>query len=77
MKRPFDSEVEITSEYDFARYFNAVIYGENPVLKKHKITAAFSVKPFIDWEMYAKVIVWYGRKDNSCTYIKQAQEYQQ
>lgn len=77
MKRPFDCEVEITSEYDFADYFNAVIYGENPVLKKHKITAAFSVKPFIDWEMYAKVIVWYGRKDNSCTYIKQAQEYQQ
>jgi putative methyltransferase len=73
IKKPFDTEVTVKSEYDFLTYFNSLLDGKQAELKKKEIFSHFRVRPFENWEMYAKKVVWYGRKDSSCTYIKTAQ----
>ncbi len=73
MKMPHNQKLEISSEYDFFEYFNNLLNGKASRLNKKNVSAEICVKPFKNWEEYAKVVVWYGRKDNSCTYIKQAQ----
>jgi len=71
MKRPFDSEVVIESDYNFGEYFNNILNGKTAHLRAEKLSKTVTAKPFASWEHYAKVVVWYGRKDSSCTYIKQ------
>lgn len=73
VKKPYDTFVTIRSEYDFLTYFNAILDGKEAELVKTDTLSQFSVRPFESWEMYAKKVVWYGRKDSSCTYIRHAQ----
>ncbi len=71
MKRPFDSEVTIEAEHNFDEYFNNLLNSKPAKLKTDKLIRSVSAKPFVNWEHYAKVVAWYGRKDGNCTYIKQ------
>ena len=73
IKKPYDTDIIIEGEYDFLTYFNAILDGKQAELEEKKIFSCFRVRPFENWEMYAKKVVWYGRKDSSCTYIKLAQ----
>ena len=73
IKKPYDTHITITSKYDFLDYFNKLLDGKTAALVKNDVTAELCLRPFGSWEMYAKVVVWYGRKDSSCTYIRQAQ----
>ncbi len=73
IKRPDDSDISISTEYDFVEYFNNLLDGKAAVLIKRNIEEKIFVQPFDNWEMYAKKVVWYGRKDSNCTYIRQAQ----
>lgn len=73
VKRPDDINVTIVSQYDFFTYFNNLLDGKEARLIKKEVKADICVRPFESWEMYAKKVVWYGRKDSSCTYIRQVQ----
>ncbi|MBR5827416.1 MAG: radical SAM protein [Clostridia bacterium] len=73
VKKPDDENIKIVSGYDFIEYFNSILDGKEALLTKKNVDVQFSVRPFESWEMYAKKVVWYGRKDSSCTYIRQAQ----
>lgn len=70
MKRPFDSEVTIEADRNFGEYFNSILNGKTAELKAEKLSKTVTARPFASWEHYAKVVVWYGRKDGNCTYIK-------
>lgn len=70
MKRPFDSELTIEANHNFVEYFNNLLNISPAELKAEKLCKTLSAKPFANWEHYAKVVVWYGRKDGNCTYIK-------
>ena len=71
MKRPFDSEVTIEANHNFDEYFQNLLNCKSAKLSAEKICRTVTAKPFANWEHYAKVVVWYGRKDSNCTYIKQ------
>lgn len=73
VKKPYDTHVTISARYDFINYFNNLLDGKEAVLAEKDINAEIQLRPFDSWEMYAKKVVWYGRKDSSCTYIRQAQ----
>jgi hypothetical protein len=71
MKQPFDSEISIEMNYNFGEYFNNLLNSKPAELRAQKLCKTVIAKPFANWEHYAKVVVWYGRKDGNCTYIKQ------
>ena len=71
MKKPFDSEVTIEANHNFGEYFNNLLNSKPATLKAEKLCKTVTAKPFTNWEHYAKVVVWYGRKNSNCTYIKQ------
>ena len=73
VKKPYDTNITITAKYDFFDYFNNLLDGKEATLIKKDVEAEICARPFENWEMYAKKVVWYGRKDSSCTYIRQAQ----
>lgn len=72
IKRPFDTEIFIDCSYNFPSYFNALLDCKKAVLTYERNEIKISARPFDNWEMYSKVIVWYGRKDSNCTYIRQS-----
>ena len=73
IKLPHHSEFTIHAGYDFFEYFNNLLDGKRSTLVKKDILVDINARPFENWEMYAKKVVWYGRKDSNCTYIRQTQ----
>ncbi len=71
MKTPFGESFSFREEYNFSEYFNALLDGKSAALKKSDRALEIKARPFESREMFAKVIAWYGRKDSSCTYIRQ------
>lgn len=72
IKKPFDTDMSFECLYNFPVYFNDLLDGKNAELMPDKNEIKISARPFDSWEIYSKVIVWYGRKDSNCTYIRQA-----
>ena len=70
IKKPFDSEITVTANHNFDSYFNSLLNGKPAKLTACILEKTVRVKPFANWEHYAKVVAWYGRKDGNCTYIK-------
>lgn len=70
IKKPFDSEITITANHNFDSYFNNILNGKPAKLNACAFEKIVRKKPFLNWEHYAKVVAWYGRKDGNCTYIK-------
>ena len=73
IKLPHHSQFTIHAGYDFFEYFNNLLDGKRSTLVKKNIMVNINARPFENWEMYAKKVVWYGRKDSNCTYIRQTQ----
>ena len=73
IKLPHHSQFTIHAGYDFFEYFNNLLDGKRSTLVKKDIMVNINARPFENWEMYAKKVVWYGRKDSNCTYIRQTQ----
>lgn len=67
IKKPFDSEITVTANHNFDSYFNNILDAKLTACRFEKTVRT---KPFANWEQYAKVVAWYGRKDDNCTYIK-------
>ncbi len=72
IKRPFDKKINFNCSYNFPLYFNELLDGKKSVLTKETNEINISVRSFDNWETYSKIIVWYGRKDSNCTYIRQS-----
>ena len=74
IKRPFDTSSEFLLRYNFPLYFNAILDGKTAPLVKEDKNISITARRFDNWESYAKIIVWYGRKDSNCTYIRHTLE---
>ncbi len=72
MKTPFGEDFSMKEKYSFPEYFNLLLDGKAAELKKSDRIFEIKTRRFPSWEMYAKAVVWYGRKDSSCTYIRQS-----
>lgn len=72
MKTPFCEDFAFECSYNFLEYFNSILNGThtNLINETHKIL--IKAKRFVNWEMFAKIVAWYGRKDGNTTYIKSA-----
>lgn len=69
IKRPFNRETEITSDYDFETYFLNALENRRVPLKKEKHTTKINAVYYDDWTFYAKKVVWFGRKENRNIYL--------
>ncbi len=67
--RPTVDEFKNEFEYDFEKYFGAILRNEYEPLKKENTLYKFST-PFRteDWTHYAREIVWYGRRNGRMLY---------
>lgn len=70
IKRPFDTEKKFLCKYNFPLYFNSLLDGKEREFAREENEIHITARPFDNWEIYAKVIAWYGRKDSVCTYIR-------
>lgn len=70
IKTPKESTEGFETDFDFPQYFNAVLNSHSAVLNKEKTTVRIKPVSFSDWEEYAKVIAWYGRKNGIATHMK-------
>ena len=65
IKQPFESSVTITSEYDLYSYFNRIYSGDYLPLEKKKTTIVSEGTEFRSWDEYARICIWYGRRDDA------------
>ncbi len=72
MKTPFGESFCFAEKYNFSEYFNALLDGKTAALRKSDRVLDIKTRPFESREMFAKIVAWYGRKDSSCTYIRQS-----
>lgn len=72
IKKPFENKNSFKTRYNFPEYFIAILSGKKPELKKRVTTVIFDAKTFENWEEFAKVVAWYGRKNGTNTYLKEA-----
>lgn len=69
VKRPFESEKEFECNYDFLSYFHEISSGKNVELSKQKTLYRFkATKEYDEWPLFAKEIVWYGRRKGATLY---------
>lgn len=72
IKSPFDKDFSFTSAYSFPLYFNSLLDGRQAELTEEINEISVTARSFCSWEDYSRIIVWYGRKDSNCTYIRQS-----
>lgn len=72
MKRPFEKSCDFKTRYNFTEYFTGIIEGKEQALKNSDEFIRINPERFENWEEFAKVIAWYGRKNGRSTYIKEA-----
>lgn len=72
IKLPFDKDFGFEVSFSFPLYFNSLLDGRTAVLTEEKNEIRITARSFGSWEDYSRVIVWYGRKDSNCTYIRQS-----
>ncbi len=67
--RPEKTEFAAEFDYDFEKYFSAILRNEYEPLNKEKVSYKYST-PFYtaDWVEYAREMVWYGRRNGRMLY---------
>lgn len=65
IRQPFESRITIDSEYDFYGYFNRIYSGDYLPLKNEKTTIISEGTEFRSWDEYARICIWYGRRDDA------------
>lgn len=71
MKRPFESQKRIRTQYEFLEYFKSILDGNVKKLRKKNTEIVYDAKRFKNWEEFSKFIAWYGRKNGASTYIRE------
>ena len=72
IKRPFESSKELHFSYDFLSYFKALLKSEKAELERRPNTVFISSRSLDSWAIYAKTVVWFGRKDSRGVYLNEA-----
>ena len=70
MKKPFAEDFSFEVKYNLAEYFNNLLDGKEAALIKKNQKVSVKTRNFDSWELFAKIVAWYGRKDSNSTYIK-------
>ncbi len=65
IRQPFESSVTIASEYDFYGYFNRIYSGDYSPLEKKKTIIVSEGTELRSWDEYARICIWYGRRDDA------------
>lgn len=67
--KPNENDMEYSFQYDFERYFSAILRNSYEPLEKQKVRYKFST-PFStkNWIEYAREIIWYGRRNGRMLY---------
>lgn len=68
IKQPGNGCVEIKSNYDFYGYFNRIYADSYAPLEKKDITLHIEGNPLGGWDEYARICIWYGRRDDAQLY---------
>ena len=65
IRQPFENCVTITSEYDFYGYFNRIYSDDYAPLEMKKTTIVSEGTELRSWDEYARICIWYGRRDDA------------
>lgn len=66
VRLPGINSVEVNSEYNFYKYFEAISENKKAELKKVKsVLSVESEKKIENWEEYAREIIWFGKRYNA------------
>ncbi len=68
IKQPQKDNPEISSKYDFYGYFNRIYADSYAPLEKKDITLSIEGETFTSRDEYARVCIWYGRRDDAQLY---------
>ena len=75
MKLPLLKTREIESGYDFKTYFADILCGEPAELRREPCRYRIAqAEEFDSWADYARVVVWYGRKDKHNFYLEELEK---
>ena len=69
LRKPFDGEKELRQDFGFYDYFEKILTGEKPLLRKE--SSFLGIKPessFDEIYQYAKQTVWFGRRRGKSIY---------
>ena len=72
LKRPKQQPIAFESRYDFKSFFIGALQDEAVPLKKE--TKKYTVdepQNYESWPVYARFVVWYGKKDSRAYYLEQ------
>ena len=72
VKKPFDTDKELSFKYDFLTFYRDLFAGKPTSLVKRDNVVHINAKSYDTWQDYAKSVVWYGRKDNKNVYINES-----
>lgn len=68
IKQPDKGCCEISSKFDFYGYFNRIYADSYSPLEKKDVTLQVEGKSQRGWDEYARVCIWYGRRDDAQLY---------
>lgn len=68
IKQPYKGCCEIKSNYDFYGYFSRIYSGSFSLLEKKNIVLRIEGETFNSWDEYARICIWYGRRDDAQLY---------
>ena len=71
IKRPSYGGGTVVSEYDFESYFINTLKNKRVPLVRKKHEMKIDARYFDDWVEYAKIVAWFGRKDNRSIYLEE------
>ena len=74
IKRPFYEGGDVTSAYDFEMYFINALENKKVPLRKGEHTMTINARYYDNWVDYAKIVAWFGRKDNRNIYLAESAE---
>lgn len=68
IKQPCKGCIEAESDYDFYGYFNRIYADSYSPLEHKKTHLRIEGEAFDGWDEYARVCIWYGRRDDAQLY---------
>ena len=68
IKQPAKDEIEIKCSFDFYTYFNRIYSDSYSPLEKKNIILRSEGSSQSSWDEYARVCIWYGRRDDAQLY---------
>lgn len=68
LKTPGETRLSLTSAYDFYNYFRRIYTDRFAPLERRENTLTAETEPLESFDLWARVCVWYGRRDDAQLY---------